>query len=195
MSGGPGGELLPGAQDGCFPFATFPAEVKFCSLRTAVRPYPEGVPASDVPRASPRVSGGQSMGRLSPSIRHSSAPRVTGPSLRTVWMSSCALCRPPEAASCSRRAGWVSCGSRRSPLLHPDSCSGAWRGLHSGALSAPGDPRIRGSSSPGLRRRAMDVPGSEHEPPSGHRSVPGREGLPLGTQAGTLLTAPGLLGP
>ena len=28
MSGGPGGELLPGAQDGCFPFATFPAEVK-----------------------------------------------------------------------------------------------------------------------------------------------------------------------
>lgn len=103
--------------------------MKFCSLRTAVRPYPEGVPASDVPRAPPGASGGQSVGRLGPSSRHSSAPRVTGPSLRTVWTSSCALCRPPEAASCSRRAGWVSCGSRRTPPLRPDSCSGPGGGF------------------------------------------------------------------
>ena len=178
-----------------FPLRHFPCGGEVLQFENCGAPLPRGRARF---RCAPCFSQSErwaEQGRLGPSIRHSSAPRVTGPSLRTVWMSSCALCRPPEAASCSRRAGWVSCGSQRSPLLHPDSCSGAGRGLHSGALSAPGDPRIRGSSSPGLRRRAMDVPGSEHEPPSGHRSVPGREGLPLGTQAGTLLTAPGLLGP
>lgn len=188
--GGPGRQLLPGAQGGRFLSAAFPGEVEVCSLRTAVRPGPEGVPTSDVPRAPAGASGAQSGGGPW-SERALAEDRLDCAGSTGAFV--CSL--PPPAAG--GRAGSPAVPGDPDPSVltpAPGRREGAsLRGPGCIPMSAPGDPRIRGSSSPGLRRRAMDVPGSERGPPPGHQSVPGREGLPQGTQAGALLIPPGLL--
>ncbi|CAI9165752.1 unnamed protein product [Rangifer tarandus platyrhynchus] len=161
----PGGDLLPGAQGGRFPFAAFPGGGEVLHFENSVCPRPESVPASEVPRAPPGASGGQSVGRLRPSSRTAAPRRGPGPrgGPSGLWRERAAFgCSLPP----SRGRLLPPAGPAGSPAVPggPDpsvltAAPGGGRGLHTGGrvsipVSVPGDPRTRGSSSAGLRRRA-----------------------------------------
>lgn len=127
------------------PLRRFPGRGKVCSLRTAVRPGPEGVPTSDVPRAPPGASGAQSGGGPS-SDRALAEDRLDCAGSTEAFVCSLPLSRgrllqpagglgllrfpaipTPPSRLLPRAAGK---GLHSGARLHPDVCS--WRSTHPG---------------------------------------------------------------